>query len=241
MDKSRTSAGLWHALLGALGLCFVGAVSASASMISASGVDSPRFGPSVNLTAAGKVDWLHFIDGQHKNATARIAYPNNPPGNALSDTVSTWTDAAPGGTSGSSGGSYYAAYDFTHHLSYTHTITVTAPDTRPYLLTAYLGGFWNGGGFDTLNVSLPGAVPFVDVWNDPSVSGTGTDRTYSINFQANNPGDVLTLTWQADAAGHDLAVIRAAALSVVPEPSSAVLVGIAAVMLCVALRCFTRT
>jgi len=108
-------------------------------------------------------------------------------------------------------------------------LTVTLPTTGTYTITLYVAGFATSS---QLRATLPGITdPVLNTSFSPGQPITDVKQMgyFTIEAQANNPGDVLNLqltsTTGTDANRH--VMIVAAAVQLIPEPSAAMLTALA--------------
>lgn len=102
------------------------------------------------------------------------------------------------------------------------SLSITAANTLAHTVTLYGAQSYTGS---KLTLSLPGATTEVDTLTN-GASSTTINWVYTATFTANAPGDVLTILYQTSGASFSSSStsnrirFAAAAVSVVPEPTS---------------------
>lgn len=174
-----------------------------------------------SLSAAGTTDWVHWtspgLPSDRKAGGNLIGnYTLVGSGSATSYTddprALSWSDGAPDGafaeTPGSGSGVYVSG------IGNGFSITVPA-DTTVRALTVYAGG-WNSAATFTAHLSDASAADFTDT----TAAATGQyDRSYTIYYSANSPGQTLTVTWTM-ASGAGNVALSAVALGLAPTVAS---------------------
>jgi len=226
--------------LGALvGLCFVAAASVQAATLSGTftGLTS---GTHFNLTDLGTNDWAYWGATGTPASVSGVATNTKSGGDSLiGDLYATGT----GATLTTSTGDTEAVFDFTDGTSPASASTIATgllaspfntndvgvgldivlPTTEEY--TIYIWASSYQANQARLTVSLSGASDYSATVGS---NGAGTKQTvfYTITAQADNPGDVLTINQvMVSSAGNTFShvLLSGAAISVIPEPSTATL------------------
>ena len=175
---------------------------------------------SVNLTAEGGADWIHWGDGILNRKAGVLpqlsTYTTVPVGGAAASSYGndprpvSWTDGTPtASSSNNTDGMYLAGVG--------QGFSVQAPaDTTTRTLIVHVGGFASAG---TLTASLSdnSAANFTDVTS----SATGQyDRNYTLTYHAGSAGQTLTVTWVM-SSGSGNVTLNGAALSGASTPALA--------------------
>jgi hypothetical protein len=179
---------------------YVAAVVAGGSLTGTASITS-----TINLTAVGTIDWVHWLPLNRKQSGGLIsdysavgtntvnAYSNDP-------RSFTWSNGTPTASGNDSAGAT------TTGLNAGFTFSVPA-GTTPRTLIIYVGGV-NSTGKLTAHLSDASAADYVDT----SVSGSGRyDGVYKLTFKAASDGRRLQVTW-TQAAGSGSLALQAAAL-----------------------------
>lgn len=204
---------------------------ASLNAATLSGSFTPLPNPTnINLTAEGTLDWVHWGHSgpwslerkygvvQQISNTFLVTFdyiyvfgPYQLQGNAL---AFNWSDGTPSPI----------VYNATNYVGIsggkikgnpTGYQIQCAADTSPKQLRLYLG---TSGITGNLNASLSGASGY----SDTSLSGGSSNGVYTISFQAESPGQILTVTFTSgDSAGY--LSLYAATLNGTNNPPSAAL------------------
>jgi hypothetical protein len=179
---------------------FAAAVSSGGRLDGAASLPS-----TVDLTAMGTTDWVHWLPLNRKASTGLIsnyvavgtgtvtAYSGDP-------RSFVWTNGTPNATgndtSGAASSGIGAGFSFS-----------VPADTTTRSLVVYVGGF-NSTGKLTAHLSDSSAVDFVDT----SLTGTGRyDGYYSLVFHAASAGKQLQITW-TQTGGSGSITLQGAAL-----------------------------
>jgi len=193
----------------------------------------------INLTTEGSLDWIHWgmgSDGALSNTgfnrkstggsrisdftflpSSRSAFPNNP-------VAWLYTDGTPKNSVDATNGSDRAGPETSYAVTGMRdpTFTVQASTTELRRLKVYVGmsEVTNpDNGIGRIEVSLPGPVTANSALVNGNLFGTintaGDNFVFTIDFLANNPGDVLTVKWTQYGK-----YLNAASLQVVPEPGT---------------------
>ena len=185
-------------------------------------------GTNINLTAEGKLDWVHW--GLGSGWSVERKYGMQP---QITNTFIADPNYADGPYQLTSGPATFTWSDGTPVLAVTNTptdvemngdrvksggtgfqIQCTA-DTTLKKLRLYVG---TSGAAGTLTASLSGATTYTD----SSLSGIASNGVYTINFQANSAGQILTVTFMSsDLSGY--LFLEAATLSGPDVPPSVTL------------------
>ncbi len=175
---------------------------------------------SVNLTAEGGADWIHWGDGilnRKAGVSPQLStYTTVPVGGGAASSYGndprpvSWTDGTPtASSSNNTDGMYLAGVG--------QGFSVQAPaDTTTRTLIVHVGGFASAG---TLTASLSdnSAANFTDVTS----SATGQyDRNYTLTYHAGSAGQTLTVTWVM-SSGSGNVTLNGAALSGASTPALA--------------------
>ena len=221
------------------------ATDASAALLSVVPNTSPP--GSVNLTTAGTIDWTIYtfndsgtvdLSGAPSNRRSGGSGISNiatsggsPTGGVTLRSVTTLQDISyTNGTSPASGSGTDVRGIASNPLDTNNvglTFTVTGDTATPRQLQVYLSGLNATGRFVA---TLNGATTYS---NDIVYTGTKSNTLYTVNFQPDAPTDVLTITYtavnqSASTTDNSHVLISAIALSPVPEPTAAALLGLAA-------------
>lgn len=171
-----------------------------------------------NLSAAGTTDWVYWRtavpSGTDRKATGgNLISSYSAIGTGVSSYTDdpralNWNDGAPdtsfAETPGSGSGLYISG------IQNGFSIRVPA-DTALRALTVYVGGLNSAGTF-TAHLSDRSAADYTDT--TPAATGQ-YDRSYTIAYSANSPGQTLTITWTM-ASGAGNVALSAAALGLAP-------------------------
>lgn len=224
---------------------------AEAATLAISNVVSSPNGAVINLDSTGGLDWSVW-----KQATAgsfanyNVASNTKASSSAISNlfivgaattnfrasTSSTpnWDFTYTGGLNSPTSGTTVDANGIFHPTTGTAGngvgLTVTLPTTGTYTITLYVAGFATSS---QLRATLAGVTdPVLNTSFSPGQPDSGGAKPmgyFTVEAQANNPGDVLNLqltsTTGTDANRH--VMIVAAAVQLIPEPSAAMLTALA--------------
>ena len=197
---------------------------------------------SVNLTATGTSDWIHWGDSSLNrkasggsqisdfSSVSTVFGPDRTPGPARSapagaqsveqndSRLMSWSDGAP--TAASSGNGNGALINFaTYTMSGTNGFTFTAPaDLTMRTLTVYVGGN-NSGGTLVAHLSDASAPDFVDT---TATNTSGYDRNYTLTYSAASALQSLTITWTMTSGAGNVTLSGAAVSLGVPLTITAV-------------------
>ncbi|RIK57522.1 MAG: hypothetical protein DCC63_13640 [Nitrospira sp.] len=156
-------------------------------------------GTSVNLSTEGTTDWAHWglttaSSFNHKSGvTAQISTFSTVGGGTAqrfddNPTTYTWTGGTPTASATNSPTGVYIV-----GLNKGFQLTVPA-DTTPRTVKLYLGGWGAQAKFEA-TLSDQSAAGYTDTSFNDSGSGDGTNRVYTLTYQAASPNQTLTLTW----------------------------------------------
>jgi lysophospholipase L1-like esterase len=165
---------------------------------------------SVDLTAEGSADWVHWaLDSassvnRKSGVTEQISDLSGPTGRRFvggrSRASYTWTDGTPTGSTTTSAGLYFSSPG--------STIQFTVPaDTAPRTLRVHLGGYQARGRIE-VSLSDGSVAPFVTTVQDLA---NPFDRTLTVNFQAASAGQALTVRYIKETGSN--ITLQAASLS----------------------------
>jgi protocatechuate 3,4-dioxygenase beta subunit len=173
---------------------------------------------TVNLTAEGGNDWVHWGDsGLMRKAvvTAQLsAYTPLGSGTVLTYSDDprpvSWTDGTPLVSAGNDTNGIYIA-------GTGQGFSFTAPaDTTSRTLTVHVGGWFSAGAF-TAHLSDGSAADFTDV---TAVANGQFDRNYTLIYQAGAAGQSLTVSWVMTAGpAYANVTLNAAALAGPASPA----------------------
>jgi hypothetical protein len=163
---------------------------------------------AVNLSTVGTNDWKHFDDNDHKatgsmiNSISNYSVIGGTAGSYNNDLRNmSWTGGTPAASSTNNKNGWYKA-GIGNGFSFT---AVAGNGTNT--LKVYAGG-WNSGGTLTAHLSNSAAADYVNT----KANTTGQwDAVYTINYNAAQPGQTLTITWK-QASGTGNVTIQGAAL-----------------------------
>jgi hypothetical protein len=153
--------------------------------------------PTIDLTAGGTLDWIHWGSNDARSVDRKAAgsgaisafasigtnavtqYNDNP-------TSFSWSDGAPTATeSGTTTGIYVSGVN--------HGVSLdVAADTAPRTLRLYVGGYKGAAELDA-RLSDGSATPITD--RSKSYSNGAFDAVYTIVFAAGRPGERVSITW----------------------------------------------
>ncbi len=166
---------------------------------------------TVNLTAEGTLDWMHWGDSAVNRKTGVTPQLSNytvvgtaPVLQYCCDPRSvSWTDGTPTGsaTNNQNGIFVYTIGD---------GFSITAPaDTTPRKLILHVGG-WNGAGTLTAHLSDGSAADYTNT----AAGSTGQyDGNYTLTYNAANAGQTLTVTWKLASGTDGNVTLNAVALT----------------------------
>ncbi len=164
---------------------------------------------TVNLTAEGSADWVHWgttsltrkngVTPQISNysviGAGTVQTYNNDP-RALS-----WTDGTPTAAGSDNAGVYLDAVP--------NGFSFTAPaDSTTRVLTVHVGGYFSGGTL-TAHLSDGSAIDFVDTTTSVN---SAYDRNYTLSYHAASAGQTLRVSW-VNSSGTGNVTLNGAALS----------------------------
>ncbi len=208
--------------------------SASAAAITGTPIDSPA--SPTSISERGTVDWAYW-DRRNNDSVASLA-----PTNQKVDGAGLISSATPvngstvrgsgtitgislkfdDGISPATATSHMISGVFNTSLGWTSNgygvqVDVTLPDTELYRISLWVSGYYGRG---NLTASLPGADDYTDSSFLYTVSKT--PKMYELEVSADNPGDVLTISYvlsNVDNANSHV-LIGAVGISLVPEPAA---------------------
>ena len=163
---------------------------------------------TVNLTAEGVTDWIHWGDGALNRkgsvtpllSTYSVVGGGTVNGYANDPRPIMWTDGSP--TTASTNNT-----DGVYINSMGNGFAFTAPaDTTVRILTIHVGG-WFSGGMLTAHLSDGSAADYMD--STPAVSNA-FDRNYTVTYNASTAGQTLTISWIDTASGGNVTLNGAA-------------------------------
>jgi hypothetical protein len=175
------------------------------------------------------IDWAHWgvsaslaADDRRADAVSGIISPATQVGNFnVSDFPSnltrfTWTDGTPTSVQ-SSPTSVGISFFSGSATGIGFSVQTSALDTRPYELRFYSGAF---SATDTVTATLTDGTSQSDN-SLVTPANQSVNGEYLIDFQASQPGEILTVTTidTANAGGGGNVILQAASLSSVPEPT----------------------
>ncbi len=225
--------------------CCVLPTTASAAVLTGNPVASPTI--PANLTSLGDTAWGYW------NSSSGTGVPSQAPTNIKSGSSGIISSATAIGGAGNVRGSStptavtFAFSDGTSPVSGSATVpgvfnatlnsvgsgvavSLTLPDTQLYKVSIWVSGYNVIG---TFGASLDGQT-YTD--STFSYAASKVARLYELNAQANNAGDVMSLSYRVgtvNSASSAHALIAGIALDVVPEPAA---LGLLAPMAMLALR-----
>jgi Secretion system C-terminal sorting domain len=163
---------------------------------------------AVNLSTVGTNDWKHFDNNDHKATGGMINSISNYSviGGAAASYSNdlrkmSWTGGTPAASSSNNGYGWYKA-----GIGNGFSFTVAAGNGNN-TLKVYAGGF-NAGGTLTAHLSNSAAADYV---NTRASTAGQWGAVYTINYNAAQAGQTLTLTWK-QASGTGNVTIQGAAL-----------------------------
>lgn len=232
------------------------AVAATLSLESVTKVGTV-FLPPVDLTAEGTLDWAYWEETSTR-LTTTVAPTNRKSGGSLISSVSAFNDGVgtDGVLRGSATGVTVGRYDFsdgTTQVSGTNyqlagllfnenlgdksvgdgfTLQIQGDPESEQLVRLYLGGFGVAG---KLQLTLAGVTTVVDTTQEFAATSAKNLAIYTVRFQPDSINDLLTVTYTAavpqtgivNTSGH--VGLEAVTVSAIPEPSSALLIGVGAI------------
>jgi RHS repeat-associated protein len=156
-------------------------------------------GSAVNLSTEGTTDWAHWgltnaSSFNHKSGVTAQISTFSPVGGGTAQrfddnpTSYTWTGGTPTSSATNSPTGLYIV-----GLNKGFQLTVPA-DTTPRTLKLYVGG-WGAQAKFEVSLSDQSAASYTDTSFNDSGSGDGTNRVYTLTYQAASPNQTLTLTW----------------------------------------------
>ena len=163
---------------------------------------------TVNLTAEGTTDWVHWGDSsvnRKAGVSAQINAPsvagqvyNNDPRRA------SWTDGTPTASSTSNPNGLYLS-------GVNNGFSFTAPaDANMRTLKVHAGGYYSGG---TLTAHLSdGSAP--DYSDTTAMVNGQYDRNYTLSYRATAPGQTLTVAWKMTSGSTGNVTLDGVALAV---------------------------
>lgn len=217
------------------GLALVGVLSASASaaVITGTPVGSPPL--PANLTAAGTLDWAVWnhsdqagfasMSPSHRmlNGAGIISNATAVGGDGQvrgSSTLSNVTVSFTNGIGGTSASGMGVAGVFNHELNTNGSgvqVDITLPNPGQYAVSIWVSG---RSGQGVLTAALPGATTYTN--SAYTYTTNKLARLYQLDVTADNPMDVLNISYvlanSANNSSH--ALIAAVAVSAVPEPTA---------------------
>jgi hypothetical protein len=207
----------------------------------------------VNLTANGTQDWAYWASNSGTVVGAPLAATNRRNGTAL---ISGLTNVNGTGLRGSTTADTHGRYSWTGGTSPVSgtnanlagglvfndalntndagfSFTVKGDPTQDYYVVLYAGGFAATG---SLSLSLNGATPVSSSTLTFANVGPKQVAAYQIVFRPNSADDLMTVQFTAsgvnNSASHvGIEAVTVGLLPVIPEPSSALLGGMASLLL----------
>jgi len=192
-------------------------------------------GPTINLSDEGQLDWRHWGLVNEWNSDHKYGVAPQITGSFITDEffldgpypleggliAFNWTNGTPSRVVTNTVGGVYIFGDRINPGSLQTGFQIQCPaDTSPKRLRVYVG---TSGAAATFTASLSGALPYEDVSLDGS---TGLlYRVYTLDFQADSPGQVLTVEFQSTANNFvdRYLILQAATLSGTNAPPQAIM------------------
>lgn len=162
---------------------------------------------TVNLTAEGGADWIHWGDGalNRKSGVASQLSTYAVIGSRAAAVYGndlramSWNDGTPSGSSTNRNGLYISGVG--------NGFSFAAPaDSSSRVLAIHVGG-WKSSGTLTAHLSDGSAADFVDT--TPAASGQ-YDRNYVLTYEAASPGQTIRVTWTVESGSGNVTVNGAA-------------------------------